>query len=95
MKIQEWLYLDVWPRWALGQQRKGFVRMQKPKDSMPGAEPGWCRERRGGICFLMLYKCQEAERLQQPREEAFAKAEAFPCHRLNKPPVQNMIQNTV
>jgi len=31
VKIQEWLHLGVWHRWALGQQRKWFVRMQELK----------------------------------------------------------------
>jgi len=48
-----------------------------------------------GVCFVTLYKCQEAESLQQPREEAFAIAEAFLCYTLNKPLDQNIIQNTV
>lgn len=48
-----------------------------------------------GGCFLTLWKCQEAESLWQPREEAFPKAEAFLCYTLNKPLDRNRKQSTV
>lgn len=93
VKIQEWLCPGVWCRWALGQWRTWFVRMQEPKDyAWSWACTG---RRRVEVCFLTLYQCQEAESLQQPREEAFAKAEAVLCYTLNKPLDQNAIQDTV
>lgn len=70
-----------------------LVRTQEPKDC------AWSWACAGGrrveVCFLTLYQRQEAESLQQPREEAFAKAEAVLCYTPNKPLDQNVIQNTV